>query len=55
MAQNRFGSVDESGSNAEWHSLNFFCGEQRVFSYRFNQTPNIDINPKQFGKRTGSR
>jgi len=54
MAQNRFGTVCETGNNSDWHRLIFFCGESRVLTYKFNGK--IDI-PKQlnFGKRTGSR
>ena len=56
MAQNRFGSVSESYPETNWHRLDFYCGEQRVFRYVFNDETPIQVNTKlNFGARTGSR
>jgi hypothetical protein len=55
MSQNRFGSVCEKGQDRDWHSINFYCGEDKVFKYDFNKD-DVDINPDMnFGKKTGSR
>jgi hypothetical protein len=55
MSQNRFGSVCENGHGGQWNSLDFYCGESKVFRYYFHDGE-VDINHKMnFGKRTGSR
>ena len=56
MAQNRFGSMCEHHPETPYHSVRFYCGEQKVLRYTFQDENPIDINTKLiFGKRVGSR